>query len=114
MAVKDIVDYYNKVTSHYIEMKEVLKELESNIPEDKIENANNNISMIRKDVEQLASNYRRISYIMYLLNKPTKKEKHKRYEQSETKRLSEISEENSLEGIVKEDNDILKRLNSYL
>ena len=67
MAVKHVREYYERMVSDYVEMKKVLEELEKT-SEENASNALNNINSIREQVKLLEANYKRLSYIMFLLN----------------------------------------------
>lgn len=113
MAVEDIREYYERVVSDYTEMKRVLNELE-NIKEENIKTAYVNIDDIRDKVHILESNYKRLSYIIYLLNMPKKKKKRARYSKSESNKLVNIHEKDRMSGVLKENSDIINNLKSYL
>ena len=113
MAVKDVREYYERMTSDYMEMKRVLEEMEK-LSEEKASQALSNLESMREQVRLLESNYKRLSYIMFLLNQPTKKEKHERYHKSEKKRLDAIPEKDRKEGVIKENTEVLTNLKLYL
>ena len=112
MSVKHIKDYYLKVTNDYYEMTKILEELEKCVTENQATQATKNIEMIRQQVSQLKENYLRLSYIMFLLNLPNKKEKQKKYTKQERKRVEAIPKEHRMMGVLKENKDILGFLNN--
>ena len=108
MSKKHVDEYFNVVAQNYHEMIEALREIEEEasnglVDPDRIENA-------KKLVEPIKQNYMRISYIMFLLNKPNIKKKEKRYEAQEIKRLENIGKENTLDGVVKENKETIKNI----
>ena len=113
MAVKDVRAYYEQVTNQYVEMKRVLKELET-VPELKASEAYKNIDSIKAQVAKLQENYNRLSYIIFLLNEPTKKEKKERYIKRESKKLNKIPQKDRKEAVLKENTEILTNLTSYI
>lgn len=113
MAIKDVREYYERTVSDYVEMKRVLDELE-NISKEKAAAAYDHIETIKEQVRLLESNYKRLAYIMYLLNMPKRKEKKKKYKKLEKNKLSEIHEKDTMEGVIKEDSEIIDNLKSYL
>ena len=113
MAVKDVREYYERMTSDYMEMKRVLEEME-NLSEENASSALKNIDNIREQVRLLESNYKRLSYIIFLLNKPTKKSKHKRYIRSESKKLNAIPDKDKMNGVINENSNVISNLKSYL
>lgn len=112
MSVKHVKDYYLKITNDYHMMNETLKEMEKAITDDNLEIAKQNIPMIKQQVAQLKENYLRISYIMFLLNLPNKKEKRARYVKREHKKIDDIPKEHQLIGVLREDKQILDNLMS--
>lgn len=105
MSVKDVKDYYDKIANDYHELVLTLKELE--------EEYNNNLvspealENLKKQIEPIKTNFRTISYIIYLLNKPVKKEKQGRY-QKQNKKLLENSR--TLEEVRKENKTIINNI----
>lgn len=105
MSVKEVKDYYNKVANDYHELVLTLKELE--------EEYNNNLvspealENLKKQIEPIKTNFRTISYIIYLLNKPAKKGKQNRY-QNQSKKLLENSR--TLEEVRKENKTIINNI----
>ena len=112
MSVKHVKDYYLKVTNDYHEMNKILEELENCLTENQAAQATKNIEMIRQQVAQLKENYLRLSYIMFLLNLPNKKEKQKKYTKQERKRIEEIPKEHRMMGVLKENKEILTFLSN--
>lgn len=112
MSVKHVQDYYLKITNDYHMMNETLKEMEKAIADDNLQIAQQNLPMIKQQVAQLKENYLRISYIMFLLNMPNKKEKRARYVKREHKKIDGIPKEHQLIGILREDKQILDNLMS--
>ena len=113
MAVKHVREYYERMTSDYMEMKRVLEEME-NLSEDKASSALSNIESIREQVKSLEANYKRLSYIIFLLNQPTKAKKKERYEKSEKKKLDKIPKEDRMDAVVEENSETLNNLKFYL
>ena len=105
MSVKDVKDYYDKIANDYHELVLTLKELE--------EEYNNNLvspealENLKKQIEPIKTNFRTISYIIYLLNKPVKKGKQSRY-QNQNKKLLENSR--TLEEVRKENKTIINNI----
>lgn len=114
MSVKHVKDYYLKITQDYHNMTQVLQELEKSVADDKISELNNNIPMIKQQVAQLKENYLRISYIMFLLNMPNRKEKRAKYVKREHKKIDDIPKEHQLIGVLREDKSIIDNLKSFI
>ena len=105
MAVKDVIQYYNECEIQYKEFMDEMndfKELCSQgmIAPEIIENSQKMLSLIE-------DNYKKLSYIIFLLNKPTKKEKYKTYKNQNKKLLNKSitkeevlkSNQDNIEGI---------------
>lgn len=107
MSKKHVEEYYLTMLSDYTEMKTVLDELQKNITDDTASTYINQINNIKDKVKLLEANYKRLSYIMFLLNKPNKKSKEDRYLKRENKRLNSIPENAKEEFIRKENKEII-------
>lgn len=112
MAVKHVREYYERMVSDYVEMKSVLGELEKT-SEENAGKALSNIDSIREQVRLLEANYKRLSYIMFLLNQPNKEKKKSKYFKSEQKRLNDIPLEHRKEGVIEENSNIIENLKSF-
>lgn len=112
MAIKHVRQYYERMVSDYTEMKHVLEEMEK-LSEEKSEIALSNIDNIKEQVRILEANYKRLSYIMFLLNQPNKEKKKKRYFTQENKKLENIPIKDRQEGVETENNLIIENLKSY-
>ena len=85
--VKDVVEYYKQVTQSYNEMRDELRDaeellLDNSVTPEVVEN-------LKQMVAPIKLNYETLSYFMYLLNKPAKKEKQERYKGQNKKLLKE-------------------------
>lgn len=108
MAVKDIKNYFNEVCNQYHEMLEEIRDFEKEAEQGLIEPER--LDKIKDSIKPLVNNYQTLSYIMFLLNKPSRKEKHKRYEQQNKKLLSKIEKEFTKDGIIEENSKVIKNL----
>lgn len=78
MSRKDVNNYFVEICEDYNNMIEVLHDMEDYaqnhiVSPEKMDN-------MRATVEKVKENYMRISYIMYLLDRPVNKKKHKWYD----------------------------------
>ncbi len=112
MSVKHVQEYFVKVTNDYHMMNKALEEMEKSIADSDLEVAKQNLPMIKQQVAQLKENYMRISYIMFLLNMPNRKEKQARYVKREHKKIDAIPKEHQLIGVLREDRAILDSITS--
>ena len=110
MSKKDVEKYYIKMTSDYTEMKNVLEELQNNITDDSATSYINQINTIKEQVKLLEANYKRLSYIMFLLNMPNNKKKKSGYIKREHKKLDIIPKEHRQKAIEEEHSSILNNI----
>lgn len=104
MARRDVDEYYNIISAQYQQLLEELKELEEDgsISEDILED-------VQRDIDIVKTNRDRWVYMIYLLNKPARKEKAKRYEKQYKKKMSEYGN-NSVEDVIEENDEALERI----
>lgn len=112
MSKKHVEQYYNEICDQYMEMQQNIKDFEQIAMEGMIEPER--LDEIKKNIEPLMVNYERISYIMYLLNKPNKKEKLKVYEKQNKKILKKLNKNNSLENTLNENTNCINTLKETL
>ena len=112
MAVKHVRDYYERMVSDYVEMKHVLEEMEK-LSEDKASIALSNLDQIKEQVKILEANYKRLAYVMFLLDQPNRKSKKQRYLSREKKKLDNIPKKDREEAVIEENSRILETLKSY-
>lgn len=108
MAKKDVIEYYNQVCNQYSEMMDTLRDFEKEsmeglYPPEKLES-------IKQTLEPLKQNYQRISWIIFLLNKPRGKLSQKLYQRRNQKLLKSLNRENSKEGVVAENDKVIMDL----
>lgn len=108
MARRDVDQYYAVITSQY---QELLRELESLKKEDDI--AEDIIEDVKKDINIIKSNRDRWVYMMYLLDRPKRKEKAKRFDKSYLSRMKEKFGNNSAQDVVEENEEVLERVKEW-
>lgn len=110
MSRKDVENYYNQIFQDYHEMIEALKDMEKECSEGLV--SPDRVEQLKQMLEPIKLNYGRISYIMFLLNKPNKKDKQKWYfKQNKNK---PFPHEHTLTGVRQENkNAIEKSKNLY-
>ena len=87
MSRKHLVEYYNEVNKQYYEFIEEIKDFEECaingvVSPEVIDNIQNMLGPLK-------DNWQRMNYVMYLLNKPNKKEKIKKYDRQHSKDLKD-------------------------
>jgi hypothetical protein len=86
VARKDFDDYYNKIASQLFELDRVFKDLSEEVSTGMVEPER--IEQLKITIEPIRTSYHTLSYIKYLLDKPARKSKHKRYDSQNKKILN--------------------------
>ena len=107
MSVKAVKDYYNQIVAQYTEMANDIKDFEKEVAQGIVEPEL--IERLQRQIEPIKQNYMTLSYIMFLLNQPQKKEKQARYAK-QNKQLLEISKGRQRADLVAENNKALQSL----
>lgn len=107
MARRDFDDYYNKIASQLFELDKVFKDLSAEADAGMVEPER--IEQLKVTIEPIRTSYHTLSYIKYLLDKPTRKSKHGRYDDQSKKVLNSSKGYHSKDYINRNDN-ILKGL----
>lgn len=107
MSVKDVKKYYAQVCADYKELQDNIKDFEEAVSNNIFEPER--LEEYKKSIEPFKANYERITYIMYLLNQPVKKEKMKKYERQNQKLIKSLSKSNSIESQLAENKEVLEK-----
>ena len=110
MSKRHVEEYYVKMASDYTEMKNVLEELQRSITDEAASDRIDQLKDIKEMVRLLESNYKRLSYIMFLLNMPNRKSKEASYIKREKKKLSNIPINARKEYIEKEKSEVIEEI----
>lgn len=108
MSVKHIREYYNQVCEQYNEMINNLQEFEEYAKNNIV--APEQIDNMKKLIEPIKNNYMTLSYIMFLLNSPNRKDKINKYNKQHKKQLENIGEIKSKDIVLKEGRSILDQM----
>ena len=109
MALKDLRNYYDRVCQDYKEaiqeIREFEKECENNlVPIERVD-------QLKLTMAPLMRNYEQISYLMFLLNMPTKKSKQQKYNKANRKKIEAIvKEENRTDALLQTNRDVIDKL----
>lgn len=113
MSIKDVKRYYAQIEKQYFEMNQTAKELneecaKGNIPQSMVDQA-------QAMTLPLKQNYERLSYIIYLLNKPNREPKNNWYEK-QNKQLNKYFKDvyATDNDCYKEDEDVLCNFKEYV
>ena len=112
MSKKDVEEYFQQVVDQYHEMLENIRDLEQDVQ--------NNLAdvdlldRLKETTAPLKNNFMTLSYIMFLLNKPTRKSKEKGYERRNQKLLSSIDKSCTKDGIIANNNKTIDCVKNIL
>lgn len=112
MSVKHLKKYYENVCEQYNEMIENLKDMEEYSKTNIVEPER--LERYKETMAPIKDNYLTLSYVIYLLNKPNKKEKQKKYEKQHKKELDAIPYENTEQGRLDKGKETLEELNDIV
>lgn len=105
MSQKDVIKYYNEVAENYKDMLENLKDMEEEMKESLV--TPEQVEQMKRMAQPVVDNYKTLSYIIFLLNRPTKKEKFNRYEKQNKKLLENCR---TKEEVLNENKEALNNL----
>lgn len=108
MAVKHIKEAFDQIASQYSEMLDEIRDFEEEASKGLIEPER--LDQIKESIKPLMANYERWSYIMFLLNKPVKKTKEKKYLSQNKKFIASLNKNNSIESSIEENKQVIKDL----
>lgn len=109
MSVCDIKEYYKQVCDQYNEMIQNLKDMEEYSQKNMVEPER--LDQFKEALKPIKENYLTLSYIIFLLNRPNKKEKQKKYLKQHKKELDKIPYSNTQEGKIEKGKQTLEELN---
>ena len=108
MSVKHVKDYYEQVAQQYQDMLTELKDFEDLAMNEMFDPER--LEQIKESIQPLLRNYETLSYIMYLLNKPNRGSKAKKYEKQYAKQVSKLHPSTTKEGVIATNNGVLNNL----
>lgn len=111
MAAKDVIDYYNQVCKDYTEMLQTLTDMEEAFNENLVSEAQ--LEQIKNIIKPLKENYMTLSWVVFLLNKPSRKEKFKGYDRRMAKFKSDKDENRSMENVLKQNQAVLDEMKNH-
>lgn len=108
MAVRDVEKYYTEMSNQLKELKKEISEMEQDVKNNIM--APEFLEDLKTMVQPLMTNWERISYFMFLLHKPTKKEKEPLYKKQKQKLLKEIGGDNLGEVMKAENQEVIEKV----
>lgn len=108
MSKKDLEQYYNQMTAQYKDLQKEVHEFEQDA-------ANNMMSPealqdFKDSIAPFMVNWQRVTYLMYLLHKPVKKEKQEQYIDKSKPLLEKVGKENTGESVLEENTQIIEKV----
>ena len=112
MSDKHIVQYYNQVAQQREDALKTIQEVDEMcannvLSPERLKEIKNNVQL---NIQPILENYMTLSYIMYLLNMPNKKEKQKKYIKQHRKPVESIPHKNTQHGVMEENNNAIKNI----
>lgn len=108
MSVKAVRKAYDQIYEQYQEMLQDIRDFEVEASQGLVEPER--VDRLKEQIAPIKENYERWAYIMFLLNQPERKSKHKRYEQANQKLLKSLDNKNSIESTIEENKQALKQI----
>jgi len=102
MAARDVKEYYYKMQAQYLEMKADLADFEVALKAGNITEGQMRAAM--DEVAALQLNYDRLTYVMYLLELPARKQKQAKCARANKKVLDALSRRHADERSVSDEN----------
>lgn len=109
MARKHFDEYFQKISKQYNDLNSALQELSEEVNTGMYEPER--LEQLKATIAPVKSSFETLNYIRYLLDKPTRKSKHTRYNR-QNKKLIEQTKCVSMEEVVKNNQsviDLIKR-----
>lgn len=108
MARKHFDNYYNGICKQYFELNEVMKDLSEDV--EKGMRTPEAVEQLKATIAPIQNNYKTLSYIKYLLDKPVRKEKVKKFNK-QSHNLLLISKGRQAIDLIKENEEALRDAN---
>ena len=108
MSVKDVEKYYQDMYEQYVDLQNEIKDFEKEAAENML--PPESLDDLKKTIEPFLINWRRITYFMYLLHKPTNKKKEKSYAKQSKKLLNAIGDSIMGEAVLSENKKVLQEI----
>ena len=108
MAVKHLEEYYKKVCADYTEMLQTLTDMEEAFNNNLV--SDEQMNQLKQMIEPLKNNYMTLSWVMYLLYQPARKEKFSKYDRQMTKFKSDKDPNRAMAGVLDQDKTVLSEI----
>lgn len=111
MAIKHLEEYYKKVCDDYTEMLQTLTDMEEAFNNNLV--SDEQMNQLKQMIEPLKNNYMTLSWVMYLLYQPARKEKFSKYDRQMAKFKSDKDITRDKDHVLKQDEFILNEMRNH-
>ena len=111
MAKRDVEEYYQQVCRDYKEMLDTLTDMEDAFNQNMV--SEEQLNNVKNMIVPLKSNYMTLSWIMYLLYKPQRKEKADKFDREMTKFKSDKDINRDKLHVLTENQEVLNKLKNF-
>lgn len=108
MSVRHVREYYEQVEQQYQDMLAEIKDFEELALKEMFDPER--LGQIKETIQPMLRNYETLSYIMFLLNKPNRESKAKKYEKQYAKQVSKLHPSTTKDGVIATNNAVLNNL----
>lgn len=109
MALRHFKEYYKQVEKQQLKMVEDAKEFDKLLKEGKVEPEQ--VEQVQLMLSKVTENYKRLTYIAYLLQLPNKKQKETKHRDA---KIEKALEKDSQEAILLENENVLVEFKKYI
>ena len=111
MALRHFKEYYKQVEKQYLRMLEDSKEYDKLLKEGKVDPEQ--VEQVQVMLSKVTENYKRLTYIAYLMQLPNKKKKEAKHRDSRLEKALYIDKATAC-AVCEENEDILKNFKKQL
>lgn len=111
MARKHFDEYLSMVTHQYIQLNETLKDMSTEVEDGMIEPER--LEQLKSTIAPVKQSFDTLNYIKYLLDKPTRSAKHKRYD-GHNKKVIEATKDATMDKVVARNNEVIGNLSNCI
>lgn len=111
MARKHFDDYLNTITKQYIQLNETLKDLSEEVDNNMIEPER--LEQLKATIAPVKQSFDTLTYIKYLLDKPTRKSKEQGYNRM-NKKVIDSTKHVDRKVVEKRNDDIISNLSNCI
>ena len=111
MALRDVKDYFYSLQTSYLNMKELVEQLDAELKAGNVQECQ--VEQSRILLQAIKTNYDRLAYVLFLFEKPNRQSKAKKYaNNTSNKALESYFKKNNAtkEDILKENEEALTKL----